>query len=208
VPRKTFTFEGTRYSVTAETEAALAVKTAMKKRDLEEGRKRITKNMFVREWAEEYIRTYKRPSVGDSEYSALKGQASNHICPVIGGMRMKDVKPIHCQKIMNGLAGKSASSVHKVHILLKGMAEKRQVRCKGYFRTVTYCLRHTYATDLQAAGVPINVAKTFLGHEDISTTGNIYTHDSKASFEDARAKIDAFKNIPCATPCASVPVNR
>jgi integrase len=72
---------------------------------------------------------------------------------------------------------------------------------------VPYCLRHTYATDLQAAGVPINVAKTFLGHEDISTTGNIYTHDSKASFEDARAKIDAFKNIPCATPCASAPAN-
>jgi hypothetical protein len=99
--------------VTAETEATLAVKTAMKKRDLEEGRKRITKNMLVREWAKEYIESYKRPSVGTQEHATLKSQAENWICPVIGGMRMKDVKPIHCQKIMNGLAGKSASWVHK-----------------------------------------------------------------------------------------------
>lgn len=40
---------------------------------------------------------------------------------------------------------------------------------------VPYCLRHTYGTDLQRAGVPINVAKYLLGHSDISVTGNIYT---------------------------------
>lgn len=40
----------------------------------------------------------------------------------------------------------------------------------------TYCLRHTFATDLQRAGVPINVAKEIMGHEDIAVTANIYTH--------------------------------
>lgn len=39
-----------------------------------------------------------------------------------------------------------------------------------------YCLRHTFCTDLQKAGVPINVAKELMGHADISTTANIYTH--------------------------------
>ena len=39
-----------------------------------------------------------------------------------------------------------------------------------------YCLRHTFATDLQKAGVPINVAKELMGHSDISVTANIYTH--------------------------------
>lgn len=57
-----------------------------------------------------------------------------------------------------------------------------------------YCLRHTYATDLQAAGVPINVAKELLGHEDVSTTANIYTHSSKTSFESAREMIDTMNN--------------
>ena len=39
-----------------------------------------------------------------------------------------------------------------------------------------YCLRHTFCTDLQKAGVPINVAKELMGHSDIQTTANIYTH--------------------------------
>ena len=33
-----------------------------------------------------------------------------------------------------------------------------------------YCLRHTFCTDLQRAGVPINVAKELMGHSDISIT--------------------------------------
>ena len=39
-----------------------------------------------------------------------------------------------------------------------------------------YCLRHTFCTDLQRAGVPLNVAKELMGHSDISTTANIYVH--------------------------------
>lgn len=41
---------------------------------------------------------------------------------------------------------------------------------------VPYCLRHTFCTDLQKAGVPLNVAKELMGHADIQTTANIYTH--------------------------------
>lgn len=42
-----------------------------------------------------------------------------------------------------------------------------------------YNLRHTFATDLKNAGVHITSAKYILGHEDISTTGNIYTHEDE-----------------------------
>ncbi len=55
---------------------------------------------------------------------------------------------------------------------------------------VPYCLRHTYCTDLQDAGVPINVAKYLMGHSDISTTGNIYTHTTEAALKDAAKKIN------------------
>ena len=55
---------------------------------------------------------------------------------------------------------------------------------------VPYCLRHTYGTDLQDAGVPINVAKYLMGHSDISTTGNIYTHTTEAAIKDAADKIN------------------
>lgn len=41
---------------------------------------------------------------------------------------------------------------------------------------VPYNLRHTYCTNLQRAGVPINIAKYLMGHDDIKTTSKIYTH--------------------------------
>lgn len=44
---------------------------------------------------------------------------------------------------------------------------------------VPYCLRHTYCTDLQRQGVPLETARYLMGHEDITTTANIYTHSDK-----------------------------
>jgi integrase len=57
---------------------------------------------------------------------------------------------------------------------------------------VPYCLRHTYCTDLQAAGVPINVARELMGHSDISITSKIYTHSSGESFDSAAEMIYAL----------------
>lgn len=53
-----------------------------------------------------------------------------------------------------------------------------------------YNLRHTYCTDLERAGVPINVARRLMGHASIAITSAIYTHDNTESLEDARDKIN------------------
>ena len=55
-----------------------------------------------------------------------------------------------------------------------------------------YCLRHTFCTDLQRKGVPLNVAKEHMGHADITTTANIYTHSTPDVLETARSLIDSF----------------
>lgn len=57
---------------------------------------------------------------------------------------------------------------------------------------VPYILRHTYGTDLQLAGVPINIAKYLMGHGDISVTANIYTHDSEDSAQIAAELINSY----------------
>ena len=58
-----------------------------------------------------------------------------------------------------------------------------------------YCLRHTFCTDLQKAGVPINVAKELMGHSDIQTTANIYTHkDTKTAHESMKLLDGTKKN--------------
>ena len=42
---------------------------------------------------------------------------------------------------------------------------------------VPYMFRHTYCTDLKKKGVDVRVAKTLMGHSDITVTANIYDHD-------------------------------
>lgn len=55
-----------------------------------------------------------------------------------------------------------------------------------------YNLRHTYCTDLEKKGVPINIAARLMGHSNISITSKVYTHASKEALEIARDLI----NVP------------
>ena len=55
-----------------------------------------------------------------------------------------------------------------------------------------YDLRHTYCTDLERAGVPLNVASRLMGHSSVEITARIYTHTSKDMFDDAASKLDAL----------------
>lgn len=50
---------------------------------------------------------------------------------------------------------------------------------------VPYCLRHNFATMLQESGVEVGVASKILGHTDIKTTLNIYTHNNIESIREA-----------------------
>ena len=57
---------------------------------------------------------------------------------------------------------------------------------------VPYCLRHTYCTDLEAAGVPINIAARLMGHSNILLTSKIYTHSSETALDNAASAINAY----------------
>ena len=56
----------------------------------------------------------------------------------------------------------------------------------------TTLLHHTFFTDCQAAGVPLNVAKDFMGHTDISVTAKIYTHMVDEVFEQNRKRLEEY----------------
>jgi integrase len=297
----------------------------------------------VKEWAEIWLETYKEPAMSARGYKSTKSAYTARVAPVIGTMRLADVKPIHCQRILNDMSGLSKKHIKRVHEVMRamfdaaldngllllnpalkltrpaaedgthraitnteraaliraceenerakkyslwvkfmlycGLRPDETARVKGHhidiknkrlyidgtkskaakryvpipeelinelketnfdpfgpvFATkqgkpltesarkrhwqviiramniamgcethkgavvppyrvaddlVPYCLRHTYGTDLQDAGVPINIAKDLMGHEDIATTANIYTHTSEAAFERAREMIN------------------
>ena len=57
---------------------------------------------------------------------------------------------------------------------------------------VPYCLRHTYCTDLEEKGVPINVASYLMGHANISVTAKIYTHTTEKTIQNAADLIDGI----------------
>lgn len=57
-------------------------------------------------------------------------------------------------------------------------ADKKQPERKAFSFTA-HDLRHTYATALYDAGVPVKAAQYFLGHADIRVTLELYTHLSK-----------------------------
>ncbi len=55
-----------------------------------------------------------------------------------------------------------------------------------------HCLRHTFCTMMYEAGVDIYTAKEQMGHADVQTTLNIYTHLQKAHQEKNIAKLDDY----------------
>jgi site-specific recombinase XerD len=57
---------------------------------------------------------------------------------------------------------------------------------------VPYCYRHTFCTDLQDAGVQINIAKDLMGHSNISITAKIYTHMTENQLEQTAERIATF----------------
>ena len=55
-----------------------------------------------------------------------------------------------------------------------------------------HCLRHTFATLLYKAGVDVLTAKAQLGHSDVKTTLQIYTHLDSQYKRNSMEKLDSF----------------
>ena len=67
--------------------------------------------------------------------------------------------------------------------------------CKASGLTATqHQIRHTYATMLYEAGVDPKTAQHILGHADIQTTMNIYTHIAQSMQDGATEKLNNFLN--------------
>ncbi len=125
--RETFTFEGKRYSVRAKTQRDLWRKVDEKKRSLESGADNTSGNMPVSKWFEQYLEAYKKNSVTEKTYGYLQGMVRNHINPVIGNKRLKDVKSTDLQRLINGEAGKSKSFIDKLRDLIKGAFRQARI---------------------------------------------------------------------------------
>ncbi|MBP3384150.1 MAG: tyrosine-type recombinase/integrase family protein [Firmicutes bacterium] len=341
--RKSFTYQGKRYYIRCKDETEFEVKKALLLKDIEE-EKVIESTMLVRDWAAEWLETYKSAQCNEKTYKDYTNRLNNYILPEIGHIRLKDVKPVHLQKILHNVRNMSQSRIDKMYqcicqiftaaenndlviksparglvkpkgvsgshraitdyeraMILKvaedhphGLWIKIMLYCglrpgetsrikimhfdydkellfidgtktynakryvpispellqevsllnkdpfeylftnkygmpinennrkymwksfkkalhvemggKLYYNgivepcrvapdLVPYCLRHTFCTDLQDAGVPINVARDLMGHSDIALTSKIYTHTTDRAIENAATLINEFHKV-------------
>ena len=337
--RKTARWNGKKYEATGKTELEAMTKLAEKLAAAKRGEDLVSGSMTVSAWYKQWIDLYKKPKgLTEKSLKMYDEKFNGYIRPAIGHMKLKDVKDVHLQRILNSQAGRSASHVKKIRMVLQEMFKRaRQSRLipydpaellglptvkQGRRRSITeeeraailavaarhraglwvltllytgmrpgetaaltwsdvdfdhneihvhaakesgsraikgpktasgvrdipihaallprllaakgkpfslvfptkagtvqnessmrrmwnsfisgveeklgrpaegltpYCLRHTFCTDLQRAGVPINVAKELMGHADIQTTANIYTHRDSETLHSGIALLD------------------
>ena len=119
--RVTFTFEGVRYERKGKTLAEAHAKAAELKAALKNGEIGISANMTLKAWAEEWLEVYKRPTIGDGQYLNYRGYINNVINPQIGSMKLKDIKEIHLQKILNSRIGKSKTDLTKLRNTIRAI---------------------------------------------------------------------------------------
>jgi integrase len=82
----------------------------------------------------------------------------------------------------------SADNIRKYH---HKICEKAKVKSISF-----HALRHTYATRLLENGENFKTIQELLGHADIKTTLNIYTHVLEDTKKSAADKLEAlYKNI-------------
>lgn len=349
--RRSITWDGKRYEVYGKTEREAADKLAALKASLKRGERTVGANSTVDRWYQEWFELYKKPAdLTPKSLGMYEEKYRLYIQPRIGKMKLKDVKDVHLQRILNEEAGKSRSHVNKIRLVMKEMFSRARkshliiwdpsedlvlpVTTQGSHRSITeeeraailevakthraglwvltmlyaglrpgetlpliwkdidfkaneiriykasesgtgtvkdpkteagfrdipihtdllwrlkeargsplepvfvnmrgaaldhkamrrmwdsfkreldiqmgaklyrnkivesvvaedltpYCLRHTFCTDLQRAGVPINVAKELMGHSDISITAGIYTHRDQAVLHRNMAKLSS-----------------
>lgn len=119
-------YEGVQIDVKAHTRKELYDKYNAKKAEIDTGLKIFQSSTTVREWSEVWLETYIRDDVSISTYKDYRTRMNKHILPELGHKRVKDVRDIHCQKVLNNMRGHSKDQINKVKRDMYRMFKKAQ----------------------------------------------------------------------------------
>ncbi|MBR5281063.1 MAG: tyrosine-type recombinase/integrase family protein [Clostridia bacterium] len=111
--RKTFTYNGKRYTVRGKTEEEALRKLIEKQIELKNNDTQLS-DITVKTWAYKVMETYK-PNVSEEYKRQMLYRLNGHILPAIGAKKLKDVTPLDCQLILNSQKGKSKSHIEKIY---------------------------------------------------------------------------------------------
>ena len=111
--RKDFTVNGRRYTVRADTKKELTEKEIQKRVRIETAPP-VSSSMSLREWSVQCVETYKAHMREDTRKEFVR-VIEKHILSHIGDMKLKDIKPIHCQRVINLQQGMSKTQIDSVY---------------------------------------------------------------------------------------------
>lgn len=118
--RKTITWENRRYEVRGKTEQEACDKLAELVASLNRGEFATSGNTTVDQWFLQWKETYKAPSGLTQKSLGLYDEKYNgYIGPAIGTLKLKDVRDLHLQTILNTQAGMSYSHVSKLRMVMQ-----------------------------------------------------------------------------------------
>lgn len=120
--RKTARWNGKKYSAYGKTELEAITKLAEKLAAAKRGEETIGGSMTVSAWFREWKATYKaHKGLTEKALGMYDEKFNGYIRPAIGSMRLRDVKDVHLQRILNGQEGKSFSHVEKLRRVMREM---------------------------------------------------------------------------------------
>lgn len=115
--RTTFTYEGQRYQVWADTEKELGQKKTLKLLELQ-NKKHKEDNISVRDWTYRCVEVYKT-NQSDITRKKFMQRIEHCILEHIGEYRVNAITPLQCQEVLNMQIGKSRTQINEVYQALK-----------------------------------------------------------------------------------------
>lgn len=96
--KTSFTFEGKRYQIYADTQKELYKKEERKRLALENGRILVSSNMLLKDWYVMYVDSYKS-NVKEITLKNWKCKMEKQLIAELGAMPLSAIKPLHLQRI-------------------------------------------------------------------------------------------------------------
>lgn len=120
--QKSFTFNGKRYNVRADTKKELEEKILQKKLSLHKDGGFIESNIRFSEWADTCLHTYKK--VAPNTMKRYEYFVRSTITKYIGEMPISKIRPIDCQEVLNKQEGNSKYQITQVKQFLNFFFDK------------------------------------------------------------------------------------
>jgi integrase len=112
--RDYFIYNGKRYDVKAHSKRELRQKMEARRKKAESEAPALDNTLTVRAWGEYAVEQYKTNQKEITRKKFMQ-RVEHCIFEPIGSMRLVDVRPIHCQMVINAQAGKSKTQINEVY---------------------------------------------------------------------------------------------